>query len=114
MFNPNPGLFNHIITIQDYTQGKDSAGGQLKVWDIEVAVLLAGVNYIAGTEQDATRHGGEVSVSKTIFTAHYVFGVTEEMRVLFNGKHYDIKHVNNFLEKNQYLILTCQSGVNNG
>lgn len=114
MNEPSPGSFNCLVEIQQYTLGKDASGGKTKVWDIEVAKPFAGINNLSGKEQSATRAGGDVVVSRTIFSMHYIPGITDVMRVVYAGKYFDIQHVNNFMERNQYLILTCDSGVNLG
>ena len=114
MFKPNPGAFNHQIDIQSYTQSKDASGGQVKTWGTIVASPFVSINNLSGVEKDATRHGGEVAISRTIFTMHYITGITEDMRVVHEGRYYDINHVNNYFEKNHYLILTCKTGVNDG
>ena len=57
---------------------------------------------------------GQVAIAKTLFDIAYQPGITAAMRVVHDGKNYNIKHVNNVFEENKDLILTCETGANDG
>lgn len=107
------GLLNKRITIQSLTQGKDSVGGNTKAWS-SVATVWAGVRNLSGNERSATAHGGQVAAARTEFTLRYRAGIAADMRVSYAGRLYDIKHVNDVNEEHRMLVLTCDTGVNDG
>lgn len=113
---PGAGQLNQQITIQHRTQTKDAEGGIIDAWaDYFPAILIwAKVNNLSGNERAATNKGGQTLDARTEFTIYYLAGVNNEMRVVHNGKFYNIRHVNNFMEANEYLIITCDTGGNHG
>jgi len=111
---PGAGQFNQQITIQQRSQTKDAEGGMVDAWADFAANIWAKVNNLSGNERSATAKGGEEQEARTEFTVYYLNGVTNEMRISHNGKYYNIRHVNNFMEQNEYLIITCDTGGNRG
>lgn len=101
------------VTIQNPVRGKDAAGGSTTTWTT-LAPVWAAVRNFSGNERRATQSGGEVAEARTEFDIGYLAGVTEESRVSYGGKLYNIKHVNNLNEAKRTLILTCDTGVNDG
>ncbi|MBY0474214.1 MAG: phage head closure protein [Nitrosomonas sp.] len=116
MSAPGAGQLNRQISIQQRSQTKDAEGGMVDAWvDVFPAVLLwARVNNLSGNERSSTKQGGQVSDARTEFTIYYLAGVTNEMRISYNSKHYNIRHVNNYMDLNEYLIITCDTGGNHG
>lgn len=104
---------NRRITIQRAVISKGASGGKNKSW-LDVVSLYASIRNLSGNERRATSHGGEVAQARTEFMVRFVSGISESMRVLYGGKMFDITHVNNLKEQNRWLILTCDTGVNNG
>lgn len=111
---PDPGKLNQQITIQQRVTTKDAEGGMVDSWTDFAANVWAKVNNLSGNERSATAKGGEKLESRTEFTIYYIDGVTNKMRVSFGGKYHNIRHVNNFMEANEYLIITCDTGGNDG
>lgn len=111
---PGAGQLNQQITIQQRTQTKDAEGGMVDSWADFAANIWAKQNNLSGNERSATKQGGQTLESRTEFTIYYLAGVTNEMRVSANGKYHNIRHVNNFMESNEYLIITCDTGGNHG
>jgi len=107
------GQLNKRITLQSLAQGKDAFGGNTKAWT-GVATVWAGVRNLSGNERAATAHGGQVAEARTEFTMRYRAAVTAGMRVSYAGQVYNIKHVNDMNEKHRMLVLTCDTGVNDG
>jgi SPP1 family predicted phage head-tail adaptor len=101
------------ITLQALAQGKDAYGGNTKAW-ANVATVWAGVRNLSGNERPATAHGGQMAEARTEFTTRYRAGVTAAMRVSYAGNLYNIKHVNDVNEEHRMLVLTCDTGVNDG
>lgn len=114
MPTPGAGQLNQLITIQSLSQTKDAEGGMVDVWGDFAADIWARKNNLSGNERSATAQGGQKSESRTEFTVYYQPGVTNEMRIVHNGVNYNIRHVNNFMERSEYLIITCDTGGNRG
>lgn len=83
-------------------------------WNDFATDIWAKKNNLSGNERSSTRQGGQVLDARTEFTIYYLDDVGNEMRIVHNGKHYNIRYVNNFMEANEYLIITCDTGGNHG
>lgn len=114
MPTPGAGKLNRLITLQQRTQGKDAEGGITDTWGDFVANIWAKVVHLSGNERRATQQGGQVLEARTEFTIRYFPGVTSAMRVVFDGKYYNIRHVNDFDDAHAFMILTCDTGGNDG
>lgn len=101
------------IVIEALGQARDAHGGMVKTWTVHASLRAKIVNK-SGNEQGATGSGGATGVARTEFTTRFVPGVNTSMRVAYAGNHYNILHVNNFLEEDRFLILTCDTGLSNG
>ena len=110
----NAGKLNQRIALQTPTIGKGTSGGVVKGWAEVAGNLPAAVRHLSGNERQASSAGGQVAEARTEITIRYRAGVTAQMRVLYQGAAYNIRHVNDFLAKRESLILTCDTGVNNG
>lgn len=102
------------ISIQKNTQTKGTSGGIKDSWSNFLTGVSASIRNKSGNERRATSHGGEVSEERVEFELDYRPGITGAMRVVYNGAYYNIRHVNNINEGNRTLLLTCDTGVNNG
>lgn len=111
---PDPGKLNQQITIQQRVTTKDAEGGMVDSWSDFATNIWAAKNNLSGNERASTKQGGQVLDARCEFTIYYTPNVTNAMRILHSGNHYNIRHVNNFLEKNEYLIITCDTGGNHG
>lgn len=114
MPRPGAGDLNSLITIEQNALTKDAAGGMVDNWT-PVADSWAKVRHVSGDEKPATsKGGGQTPWARTEITVRWLPGVTEQMRVLLDGRCYNIRHVNNYLARNEWLILTCDTGGNDG
>ena len=107
------GKLTQRITLQALTITKGASGGAVKGWS-EVAQVWAAVRHLSGNERQASSAGGQEAEARTEFTIRYRAGVTERMRVLYGTKIYNIRHLNDFMARRESLVLTCDTGVNNG
>lgn len=107
------GKLNQRITLQALTVTKGASGGQVKGWS-EVAQVWAAVRNLSGNERQVSSAGGQVAEARTEITIRYRSGVTEQMRVLYGPKIYNIRHINDFMARHESLLLTCDTGVNDG
>lgn len=105
------GRFSHMVTIQKPVETKNSLGEVIKTWGM-FSLVWAAVEPIRGREYfDAETHQGEVSVRILI---RYLSGVTEKMRVSYDGRLYNIESVIDKRENHRVLELMCSEGLNNG
>lgn len=111
---PEAGKLNRIITIESLSQTKDAEGGMVDNWTPFAANIFAGVNNLSGNEKRLTDHGGKTAEARTEFTIRWRAGVLETMRIVYNTRIYNIKHINNYREENRFLIITTDTGVNDG
>jgi SPP1 family predicted phage head-tail adaptor len=108
------GKYDKRITIQQRGNSRNGTGGMVADWQM-FAERWAGVNNLSGNERLATTHqGGETAVARTAFTLRYLPGVDETMRVLYGGKAFNIRFVNDVYEQHKTLILTCDTGTTEG
>ncbi len=116
MRKPGAGELNKLVTIQSLTQSKDEEGGMVDTW----TDFVGGVNIwakivnLSGSERDATKFGGQIAVARTSITIRYLPGVLETMRISYKNKYYAIKHINNFNERDEFLLFDCEVGKNDG
>lgn len=110
----NSQQFNQRITLQARTVTRGTSGGANKAW-ATVAEAWAAVRNFSGNERAASAQGGgQVAEARTEFTLRWRSGVTADMRVLYQGRTYNVRHVNDFMARRETLILTCDTGVNDG
>lgn len=108
------GKLNQRIALDVPTATKGAAGGMQRGWT-ELDEVWASVRHFNGAERRSTGGGGgEVAVARTEFTIRYRSDVTALMRVRYKGQIYNIAHVNNWMERNERLVLTCDTGANDG
>lgn len=81
------GKLKHRITIQRKTPGRDASGGELTTWDT-FATPYASVEPLQGREYNSA--SGEQAVATTRFRVRYLPGVTSSMRVLFEGRVFNL------------------------
>lgn len=113
-YSIDPGKFRTRVTIDVATQQKGQAGGFVAVWT-PVAGMWCQVRHHSGTERAATKAaGGKVAIQSTEFVSWWRPDITTQHRINLGGVHYDIKHINNVDEESQFMIVTAESGLNNG
>lgn len=109
------GKFNERITIQRQVMAKGLSGGKQASWvDFATGVAASRRDFGGNEKAASTAAGGRVAVGRTEFTVHWVPGVIATMRVLHDGEVHNIRHVNNFAGRRQSLVLTCETGANDG
>lgn len=114
MPEPRAGELNRQITIQQLLQSKDSEGGLVDSWSDFATDIWASVDNYSGNEPSIVKHGGLVGVSRVLFKIRYLSGISNTMRIVYDGKNHAIKHVSNWREKNKWLYLDCETGKNTG
>lgn len=104
----NPGLLNKRTTIQKFVPVDDGGGGKTGQWQT-VATVWAGIKHLNGREQNkATQVVAEVT---TEFKLRYLQGITPDMRIVYQGREFDIKRTLNVGEGNRELVIQATEAV---
>ncbi|WP_137719347.1 phage head closure protein [Methylobacillus flagellatus] len=114
MSGPGAGVFDQVIRIDAQVHGKGAHGGKTTTWQPVYQNVLARRMNLSGNERSLTSAGGQVAVARVEFTIRYRADIDESMRVVHKGKHYAIRHVNNWNEEGINLILTCDTDSTDG
>lgn len=107
------GKLDQRVTLQGVNVTRGTSGGVVKGW-ADIATVWAAVRHLSGNERQVSSAGGQVAEARTEITIRYRAGITAQMRVLYRGAVYNIRHVNNLMARNETLILTCDTGANDG
>lgn len=99
------GSLRHKVTIQKATESQDSYGEPDPTWGV-YAVVWASIEPVTGREYLQNRQTG-VEITHKV-TIRYLDGVTAKMRVLYDGRYFDIEAVLNDKERNAMHILMCK------
>lgn len=102
------------IAIDRVTVGKGSSGGKTKTWAHHADLWARRADY-SGTERSATAAaGGEIAVARVEFHVRMRDDLDETMRVRHKGKTFNIQHVKPLVAQRGWMVLTCDTGVNDG
>lgn len=114
MARPCAANLNRRIVIEALTQTKDAQGGVVDTW-ASFATVWAQIKNLSGNERHLTQAGGgQVAEARTEFTIRFLSGVTAKHRISYGGKVFNIKHVNDYAEEHRFMVLTCDTGLNDG
>lgn len=102
------GRLHHRVTIQEHVTGQDEFGQPIDTW-ADVATVWAAVEPLRGREYFAAQQVN-AEVTARIRT-RYRKGVRPSMRVLYDGRLYDILSVIDPEERHQELQLMCREVV---
>lgn len=98
-------IFRHRITLQELVTGQDEAGQPVQEWQ-DVATVWAAVEPLRGREYwAAAQVQSEVT---TRIRIRYRSGVRPDMRVLYDGRLYNINAVIDPEERHMELQLMCK------
>lgn len=83
----NPAQFNRRITFRQFTETENSMGDIVQTWQ-DVKTVWAMIKTVQGREFiQAAAVQGE---STTRFVIRYTKGITSDMRILYNGRTFEI------------------------
>lgn len=102
------------IRIEARTTTKGASGGIKSTWTLHLE-CWAQRRDMSGNERGASSAaGGQVAVARVEFVLRARDGLTAQMRVLHKGQILDITHVKPLADYPGWMILTCDTGLNNG
>lgn len=111
------GAYKHLITIEKREKIIDSIGNTKKQW-IEFKKDYAYANGLSGQEYwEAQKSNDENTIDFTLRWKPYLDTIdTKEYRIVFKGKMYNIKTIDNirFNNKNVKIRCTSENGKDNG
>lgn len=99
------GSINCVVKLQALSSGEDAIGGQSTSWS-DVATIWADIRYLSGLE--AVKAGSEVSKASASARIRYRTDVKASMRLLHEGKAYEIKAVLPDVGKKRHVDLLCE------
>ncbi|MCM3761038.1 phage head closure protein [Alkalihalobacillus oceani] len=96
----NPGDLRHRVTVQKLTTTINENGFEMKEW-VDVQTVWAAVSNLHGREYFAA---AAVQAENTVkFMIRHLEGVDSSMRILFQGKAYDITAVDHIKYEKRYM-----------
>lgn len=102
----------HVITIEQRGSGETGYGEPPVTWSAFASNVRASVEPVAGREALAAAANQAALVTRIVL--RYIAGVTPQMRVVFDGRNYDIQSVVDVGERRRVLELICVVGGNDG
>ena len=101
------------INIDSLQVAKGTSGGMQKSWVLHATVWAKRMDY-SGAERKVSSAGGEVAVARVEFLVRLRDDLDETMRVRHKGKIFNIQHVKPLATQRGWMVLTCDTGANNG
>lgn len=97
-----------LITLTAPVVTQDSVGGKVETYST-FNTVWAKVQFNAGGRRDTTTGGGSKLESQVTFTIRYLSGLTNNLRILLNGKTYEITRIDDLYNQHQYMIIDTRS-----
>ena len=106
-----PGDLNKRITIQKPITTTNERGFEIETWE-DFKTVWAAVSNLHGREYFAA---AAVQAENTVkFTIRYLEGLNTTMRILFQGKQYNITSIDNIKYQNRYIEIKAMEVVTSG
>lgn len=94
------GALNKRITLQELKTNINENGFEIEEW-IDFKTIWAEVTNLYGREYF---EAAAVQMENTVkFTIRYLDGIDTSMRILFKGRHYNIKSIDNIKYRNKFI-----------
>ncbi len=105
------GDLRHRITFQKLTTSVNENGFEVETWE-DFKTVWAAVSNLHGREYYAA---AAVQAENTVkFTIRYLTGLDTTMRIVFQGKQYNITAIDNIKYQNRYLEIKALEVVSSG
>ena len=106
-----PGKRNKVVVIQNKTGTIDDYGGTVYTWTT-FATVWAFVRPLRGRDLVAAQ--AAQNVTEVVFNIRYVAGLLSSMRIVYDGKNYDITALINIEEANREIDIMVKTGLSEG
>jgi SPP1 family predicted phage head-tail adaptor len=101
----------HLVIVQQKTPATDQDGGQIFTWS-EFAKAWARIRMLRGRDFIAASAAHNEMIG--VFNIAYRAGVTQDMRISYDGKYYDITAVVDVNEQRRELDIMVRTGASEG
>jgi SPP1 family predicted phage head-tail adaptor len=110
------GKLNRRITLQRRTKAQDSTGQEVDEWTdvVRVWAWVKTQSGMSATRQSSVVDGVAMSLNSYSFRVRYRPGVTDDMRVAYQGVFFDIKQVRHDIAGHIWTDIVCEQGGNDG
>lgn len=114
------GRMNRTIIVEALSQSKDAYGGLVDAWmpvpfgSNTDGKIRAAVVHLSGKEKRLQSKDGTITEAVSEFTIRYKSALNDTMRIVYDGKFYNIKHINDLNGAHRVQIITCDTGLNDG
>jgi SPP1 family predicted phage head-tail adaptor len=102
----NAGLMDELVTVQQFSTTTDSnTGAKLQTWSTYTTMWARVQESESGSESvDSDRREAKQTVT---FTVRYDAGISPKMRIVWEGKNYNIENIAD-LSRRMYLVLQTE------
>lgn len=110
------GVLDKRVTVQQASVTRDVIGAPVVVW-VDVATVWAHVHPLAGRELINAQSVYAEVTHNIIIRWQAAFSdpvAVSEMRVVYNGRHFNVGAAINLEEGNRYLVLSVSEGLVDG
>lgn len=104
----NAGQLRHRVTIQQLTRVEDEGGGYEENW-ADVATVWAAIKPLQGNERYEAQQVQSTLTHKV--TIRYRVGIKPQMRIMYQGRIFNIESVIDIDEHHRWLELLCSEVV---
>lgn len=106
------GEFRHPVAVQRATYTVDAAGGAATVWADVISPLFCDVENTTGKEVYGEAQPGRLRTVQTFnFTTWYRDDIDQTDRLVFDGKLWNIRQINDLDLRHKFLQIVAESGV---
>lgn len=106
--NVRAGDLDTLITFTTPVVTQDSVGGKIETYST-FSTVWAKVQFNPGGRRDTTISGGSKVETQATFTIRHLSGLTNNHRILLNGKTYEITRIDDLYNQHQYMIIDTRS-----
>lgn len=103
-----PAKLNRKVELYRLEKTATPTGGFAESW-VKVADLWAHIKNMSGTELVRADQLGATAYSD--FTIRYRSNISEQMKLVYRGADYQIRHINNLEEADKWLVVKGERGV---
>lgn len=100
-----------FIEIQKKLITDDGSGGREGEW-VRFATSFASPRWVKGNEQTTSSDGDRVAAVETwLLKINFINGITTDMRVVWDGRNYNIRSAADREQKRRHITLEIEAGV---
>lgn len=102
------GTLRHVVNIQTPSVEKNDVGEDVVNWTDFIVDYPAQVNGLSGGELEAARQTHAEAQFEIRLRYPADGPVTTTMRIKYDGRYFDVLHVNNIRERNRELVILAK------